>query len=361
MRTSPKVGGVPRSGSDVETLHRLWSLLRHVPRSPRRTDTVTLQRRLEEEGITVTARSVQRDLERLSARFITLQCDRRSKPYQWSWDGDAPLVEIPGMGVPAAVTFELVRAHLHDALPRSTLASLEPHFARAREVLARHTSTPLARWLAKVRVVPRGYPLAPPNVPPQVLDVVYGALLEERRFRASYKKHGAKEEKEYVVSPLGLAARNGILSLVCTFWDYDNVNHMLLHRMQRAELLDEPLHRPRGFDLDAHLAKGGVGFARGEPIRLRARAHYDVAVVLRETPMGKDQSLSPDDEQHELLEVTVPDTMELRGWLLSYGPMIEVLEPAALREDLTRTISMMAETYGVPETQRPIGARKPRA
>jgi predicted DNA-binding transcriptional regulator YafY len=342
---------VPRSGPDVETLHRLWSLLRHVPRSPRRADTGLLQRRLEEEGITVTARSVQRDLERLGAKFLSLQCDRRTKPYQWSWDGDTPLVEIPGMGVPAAVTFELVRAHLGQALPRSTVASLEPHFARAREVLRQHTGTRIARWLDKVRVVPRGYPLAPPNVPPRVLDVVYSALLEDRRFRVWYKKHGAPSAKEYVVSPLGLAARNGILSLVCTFWDYDDVNHMLLHRMQRAELLDEPLHRPKGFDLDTHLDKGGVGFARGEPIRLRARAHRDVAGMLQETPLGKDQRLSPQDEDHQLLEATVPDTMELRGWLLSYGPMIEVLEPAGLRADLTRTIRAMAEAYGAAATR----------
>lgn len=337
--------GVPRAGSDVETLHRLWTLLRHVPRSPRRIDTASLKRRLDEEGIEVTPRSVQRDLERLSTRFLTLRCDRRSKPYQWSWDGNAPLVEIPGMGVPAAVTFELVRAHLRDALPRSTLASLEPHFERAREVLARETGAPLARWLTKVRVVPRGYPLRPPDVPPRVLDVVYRALLEDRRFRGWYKKQGAKQEKEYVVSPLGLAARNGILSLVCTFWDYEQVNHMLLHRMTRAEPLDEGVRRPRGFDLDQHLEKGGVGFARGEPVRLRALVQEAVAGVLSETPLSRDQKLTPRDDEHVLLEATVPDTMELRGWLLGYGPVLEVLEPESLRADLAETIRNMAKVY----------------
>ena len=70
-RGSEAASQVPRSGSEVETLHRLWSLLRHVPRSPRRVDTVTLKHRLEEENISVTVRSVQRDLERLGAEFVT--------------------------------------------------------------------------------------------------------------------------------------------------------------------------------------------------------------------------------------------------------------------------------------------------
>ncbi|MBK7581449.1 MAG: WYL domain-containing protein [Myxococcales bacterium] len=336
---------MPRSGPDVDTLHRLWSLLRHVPRSPRRTDTVTLKRRLEEEGITVTARSVQRDLERIGTKFLTLRCDRRTKPYQWAWDGDAPLVEIPGMGVPAAVTFELVRAHLSQAMPRSTVASLEPHFARAREVLSAHTSTRIARWLDKVRVIPRGFPLVPPDVPPRVLDVVYAALLEDRKFRGWYRKQGAKAEKEYVVSPLALAARNGVLSLVCTFWDYDDVSHMLLHRMLRAEPMEEPVHRPNGFDLDSHLIKGGLGFARGEPLRLRALVHHDVAGFLQETPIAKDQKLSAHDAEHQLVQATVPNTMELRGWLLSYGPLFEVLEPAELRQELTATVAAMGRTY----------------
>jgi len=337
---------VPRKGTEAETLKRLWSLLRHVPRS-RPISTKTLQSRLAQEGFSVSARSVQRDLERLSTSFFTLKCDRRTKPFQWCWDGNAPLVEIPGMGVAAAVTFELMRAHLTQAMPRATVASLEPHFARAREVLAQATEIPIARWLDKVRVVPRGLPLAPPNVSQRVLDVVYGALLEDRRFRAGYKKHGARTEKEYEVSPLGLVARNGVLTLVCTFREYDHVSHMLLHRMTRAEPLDRPVHRPRGFNLDQHVERGGLGFARGEPIRLRAIAHRDIVTSLQETPLGKDQRVSPHDGEHEMLEVTVPDTMELRGWLLSYGPLIEVLQPEGLREDLVTSIQAMARSYGV--------------
>ena len=68
---------------------RYLMLLREIPRAPKRVDTATLARRLEERGIGVTRRTLQRDLERLSATF-PLACDDATKPYGWSWvDGNA--------------------------------------------------------------------------------------------------------------------------------------------------------------------------------------------------------------------------------------------------------------------------------
>jgi predicted DNA-binding transcriptional regulator YafY len=67
---------------------RYLMLLREIPRAPKRVDTATLARRLEDRGIGVTRRTLQRDLERLSATF-PLACDDATKPYGWSWvDGN---------------------------------------------------------------------------------------------------------------------------------------------------------------------------------------------------------------------------------------------------------------------------------
>jgi hypothetical protein len=41
--------------------------------------------RLESQGIRVTRRTLQRDIERLS-RSLPLACDDTRKPYRWSWD-----------------------------------------------------------------------------------------------------------------------------------------------------------------------------------------------------------------------------------------------------------------------------------
>ncbi len=68
----------------ADAMLRQWSLLRSIPRSPRRVDTTTLLRRLQEDGFTVGQRTVQRDLHRLSEIF-PLMLDKRTVPFGWSW------------------------------------------------------------------------------------------------------------------------------------------------------------------------------------------------------------------------------------------------------------------------------------
>jgi len=53
-----------------------------------------------------------------------------------------------------------------------------------------------------------------------------------------------------------LAVADGAIVLVCTFFGYEDVRQVLLHRMSRAEVLATPTTVPKGFDLDAHLEQG---------------------------------------------------------------------------------------------------------
>ena len=339
---------MPRNGPTSESIHRHWAMLRLIPRAPRKIDSATIERVLLQQGISITRRSVQRDLETLSQYFIDLRRDDRSKPYGWCWDGKSPLLEIPGMGVQSAVTFELLREHLSHVVPRATLQAMQPYFKRARAVLGQNPDAKMTRWPSKVRVVPRGLRRHSPSVSRPLLHTVYTALLEERRLSVRYKKRGAAEASDYEISPLGVVLRDGTLVLVCTFWDYEQVNQMLLHRMTTAEIVSRPADRPRGFSLDEFIASGRIGYVKGEPIKLSARVDARVALDLHEAPLSHDQKLDPCDEGWEALSATVPDTIELRTWLRGHGALIEVLEPRALREEMAAEAQAAAQLYSRP-------------
>ncbi|MBE7483631.1 MAG: hypothetical protein HS104_27085 [Polyangiaceae bacterium] len=68
----------------MDAFLRYLLLLREIPVAPQHIDTATLALRLEEQGICVTRRTIQRDLERLSSR-LPLRCNDASKPYAWAW------------------------------------------------------------------------------------------------------------------------------------------------------------------------------------------------------------------------------------------------------------------------------------
>ncbi len=71
-----------------DTVARLLTLLRHIPRAPSFVATTTLQEKLRDRGFSVDMRTVQRDLNRLSSLF-SLMCDERVTPYRWSFTKDA--------------------------------------------------------------------------------------------------------------------------------------------------------------------------------------------------------------------------------------------------------------------------------
>lgn len=75
----------------METLLRQWAMLRLIPRYPRRVDTNRLQDELNQQGFPITLRSIQRDLNKLSA-VLPIGCDQ-SKPQGWWWQADADLLE----------------------------------------------------------------------------------------------------------------------------------------------------------------------------------------------------------------------------------------------------------------------------
>jgi predicted DNA-binding transcriptional regulator YafY len=115
--------------------------------------------------------------------------------------------------------------------------------------------------------------------------------------------------------------------------------------MSHAELLDASATVPKGFDLDAHLAQGGVAFRRGGKFFLRALVSAQLALTLSETPLAADQKLAPLDATRQLLEVTVPNTVELRGWISMYGAGIEILAPKALRREFIHRAHELARLY----------------
>lgn len=327
----------------TDTILRQWTLLKRVPRAPQRRSTRELRDYLKAEGMPVDIRTVQRDLEQLSGIF-PLASEAEGRTNYWYWSSADKVLEIPAMGPDTALTFRLAHDYLEALFPRVTLGTLAPYFARADEVLA---ATNLGPWRKKVRAIVRGPMLIPPKIPADVQSVVYQALLEDRRFEVDYRSREQKKTGRYEVNPLGLVVRAGVVYLVCTLWDYQDIRQLALHRMSRPRLLDERSSRRQGFDLKRYI-EDEHGFAYPgtlRPIRLRALFTEDAAFHLYETPLSPDQRLTAQPDGRVLLTASVPDTEELRWWLLGFGDGVEVLTPVRLRSAVAKAVAISAGRY----------------
>jgi len=312
------------SGVQLETLLRQWAMLRFIPRHPRRIDTGRLRAELQKQGYEITLRTIQRDLNKLSA-VLPLVCDQ-SKPQGWWWQADADLLEIPGIDAQAALVFKMAEQHLGQVLPKSTLDALTPWFKAAGGVLQSQMEG-AGTWLDKVRIIPRGQPLLPPAVDPAVQAAVVQAVFEGKRLAITYTPHGVPEPKEYEVNPIALVQRDHLLYIVCTLWDYKNPMLLVMHRIRSAMVLEKASYWPEGFDLDDYIHQGGLGYRIGPPIEIDAFISTSVASILIETPLAEDQRLDKLPDSSYRLRATVADTKELRNWLRGFGAAVQLHFP----------------------------------
>lgn len=293
----------------VDTLARQWLMLNVLPRAPQRITAGEVAQRLEHEGHPVSKRSVERDLQALSAVF-PIESDERSKPFGWSWQRDAPSFNLPGMSSLQAVVLMTAQVHLKELLPANQLDELKPMFAQARRTLA---STPAfggqEAWPDKVAVAPTSLALLPPKVDSAVLVAVHEAVYMGRQLELEYLGRGQTKSKRYTVHPLGLIQRGSVSYLAVRIGDYTDVRLLAVHRIQRAMRLDVRATAPRGFKIDSMIPEVAAGFERGKPIRLVLRMADHAVIHLRETPLSIDQTISAADEDGFVeLKAMVEDT-----------------------------------------------------
>lgn len=332
---------------------RLVDTLAVLQRS-RRLTTTEVRSRLEARGHDVTARTVQRDLEQLAATY-PLECDQRSRPFAWGWRGDAGQVALPSMDWPEAVSFHLLATYMEGLLPSIVQDGIAKYVAEARRRLAEHfDQLPLRRWPERVRVIPSGQAFLPPKVSRSVHSAVSEAVLLGRRLRIRYRRFDRPTAKPYVVSPLGLVQYGNVFYVPVRFDGHQDVRTLPLHRISRAELLEEP-SGIEDFDLSAWIEQGAMGFGGGELIELVLLLKEGMGGLLRESPLSKDQEIVVVGPGLDRCKAIVRDTAQLRRWILSFGSRVTVEAPSGLVEAIGQEWLAASELYGTrnPEQTAP--------
>ena len=318
----------------MDTFVRYFHILSLLKPYPRRISISAIKDALQGVGAGNRGlRTIQRDLEKLSAHF-PIDGDQR-RPQGWCWAKDASVL-LPGMDIHTALTFRLMQEFMQPLIPTACLNAAERHFAEARKVLRKDGQGQHLAWLDKIRIISRGQPLIPPAIKQEVLDTVYEALFADRRFTATYRRRNTDNLDSCTVNPLGLVFINKTLYLVCTLWEYDDIKQLALHRFEAATLLGTSVRVIPGFSLD-HYVKEQKEFdypVSSRSIRLVASFTSGAAYHLRETPLSEDQRIEEKSDDEVIISATVADTAQLRWWLLGFGDQVEVLRPRKLREEM---------------------------
>lgn len=303
----------------LETVLLAVELLRRIPRG-RKVTASELHRQLKDAGIDRDLRTVQRQLEMLSAHF-EIERDDRSKPYGYRWLEQAKSLAVPNLTAQESLLLHLAEDHLKNILPVRLMRSMESFFKQARRNLGPDSNARLEReWPSKVRVVPTSQPLLPPKIGAGIFETVSEALYANRWLHLDYLNATGKLAKAEVM-PLGLAQQGPRLYLVCRYQGYDNERSLALHRIQAAEASTRAFDRPKAFNLRQYDDDGRFGFGDGQLIRLQFRIEKSAGLHLLESPLSKDQTVNELDETYEITATVVESAM-LNQWLRGFGSAV---------------------------------------
>jgi proteasome accessory factor C len=178
-------------------------------------------------------------------------------------------------------------------------------------------------------------------VPPGRLEhlrAIREAQRERRKIRLSYRKGGEQTAARRIICPYAIVFASGMWYAVAHCESSDGVRFFRLDRVEEVETLDARFEPAPRFSLEEILREGRVFRSEGTPM-LTVRYSPRIARWIAERegkPLAEDGSLTM---QHPLAEA---------DWavrhVLQYGPDVEVLQPAEVREAVVRRLREIAGT-----------------
>ena len=303
---------MPKSDSR-QPLRRQWHLLTLVPQYAPGMTSRALKQALGDHGFDVEKRTVERDLCMLEELGLVERTD--SMPCQWRQLRHSQIT--PAMTTAEALSLTLLEQQLKPLLPVSLLGVLDAQFKRARALVENDRSfNRHAKLIDKIRLIPPCFTLMPPQISPDVLNVIQHAVAEETPIRISYQGLKDPSENDRDLMPLALLQQGSITYLIARDPDSNNEKLFALHRMKKAALLyDQPYTISSAFDLDAYLAAGHGQFFTQDIYNLHALVSEKLARVLSETPTSPTMKLFRNTNDKWEIVDSLTDTALLRSWI----------------------------------------------
>lgn len=319
-----------------DTLFRHLAMLQLIPREPHFKATTTIKAFLDERGFAVELRTIQRDLERMSA-FFPLICNREKKPFRWSFVANYNS-NLPALDPATALAMVLAEQHVKNLLPPVAVDQLSVQFQMARQFLDSLESNSFSKWNNKVRSIDNGKALLPAKVEPQIWQAVTEALLMGQALDVQYMARSSSVGKAYTLHAQGLVTRHNVTYLLATVNDYADIRQFPLQRILQATASTQGYRLKADFDVQTYIDNGGFGYAlegAEQWVTLRARIDQDTARMLSETPLSEQQTLSePQADGWVELNALVSNDQQTLWWLQGFGARFDVLEPQNWRESI---------------------------
>ena len=290
--------------------------------------------------------TLKRDLAHLRDRLhAPIVFDRDQGGYRLGTDkGLGPKYQLPGMWFSPNEALALLTMHqMLESLDAGGL--LGPHIAPLKERLLELLESPEApakEFLRRIRLLPSQLR----KVPLKWFEVIGPALLKRKRLKIRYYTRSRDASGEREVSPLRLVnyRNNWYLDAWCHL--SDDIRMFSLDAIEGAEILETRAKDVSLTEIDRQIG-AGYGIYRDKEISWAVLRFNAAAAIWVRAELWHDQQKGRDMEDGGYeLKVPYSKSAELVMDILRHGENVEVIEPAALRHDVSKRLFAAAKVYG---------------
>lgn len=329
----------------ADTSMRYLILLGLLPKHLPGIGTSEVQEKLRKKGYRVTQRTIQRDLEKLSAEFPIVG-EQHGNRNLWRFQDNALPVTLPAMDSNTALIMKLARKHLKHDMPSQVFNVLESHFQLADKVI-KDNKRDLNRWQDRVRVINSEFSLLRPEVRSGVAEQLTQAVVSQTQCEVRYKMSPSDSAKKYCINPLAIISKDDVNYVLATLDSQAEILQMPMQYFSSVKPVDAPCNEPADFDLDSYLGQGNMGvIEQDEKVRMVLKVSPVLANMLKDQALGSDQEIMPaDDSDYSEVVVTVDNSDSLKRWLISWGEELEVIYPDSMRQSLADMTQSLVSRY----------------
>lgn len=314
---------------------RLLSILLLLQTNGRMT-AAELAQRLE-----VSERTIHRDMEALSTAGVPVIAERGAgggwallEPYRTDLTGlSATEMQTLYLMQSARLLEDLGLKQAADSALLKLLAAMPAVSRRRAEHLRHSIYVDAAGWKRWDEAAP-------------CLPTVQDALWQGRKLTIQYRRGDDGEVVERLIDPLGLVAKGSIWYLVGAV--AGELRTYRLSRVQAAQISEQPLERPENFDLAAYWQQSVREFQQALPrypalLRLAPGMVERIPAAWRYARVQQVIATAADGWVTACVDF---QAMDYAGEaILSFGPRVEVLEPAELRAHVAELARATAAVY----------------
>lgn len=278
---------------------------------------LTLARRLGVEKNTV-----KRDIDHLSNARVGITEEKRGQTVLYRLD---PAAEAPeAQPMPDAATLAPVLAALRPWRRSGWVKELLSRLGLPQDAESAFDS-------ASPEPVVRGGEL--------VLREVVTGLLEHRQVRLTYRHRGSREKTRVTVEPVRLRIAAGLQYLDAHIVPGGEVRTFAVHRLVEARA-SKKRFKPRKLE-----QRHAFGAVEGERVQVVVKFDATVAEYIAERKWHPSQQLEHKQDGSLVFRATVSGEHEFIGWVMSWAPWAELVEPAEWREGVRERVKALAAKH----------------